>query len=266
VSGIPAAAAPVEGNPPLSPAATPALVRVPPDFHLLPDPYDLSVEEIRRLMKSGQFREVYRALASVGHFKDRSLQRELLLEFLKSENHDIRRSAMHQLVALVGDEAVPFVQDLLRSDPDNFIRVQAAEILGRQQDRGSLALLLTSYRDGDSDMQIAAAASLYKLGHPGEATETLARLAANLDSPDGTTRKDAVEEIGRLKAPLAIPVLARALRDPNGDVRAEAVSALSEIDAPEIVALLEPLLNDPFEDVREYAKDAIDTYREKHPK
>jgi len=61
-------------------------------------------------------------------------------------------------------------------------------------------------------------------------------------------------------------VLARALRDSNGDVRAEAVSALGEIDAPEIVPLLEPLLKDPFADVRDYARDAIDSYQQSHPK
>jgi HEAT repeat protein len=217
-------------------------------------------------MKSAEFREVYKAMAAIEHFKDRALKRELLLEFLKCENHDIRRSAMHQLVALVGDDALPVIQDLLRSDPDDFIRVQAAEILGRLPDRGSLGLLLSSYRDGDSDLKIAAAASLSRLGHPGEALETLARLTATLDSPDGTTRKDAVEQIGRLRSPLAISVLARALRDSNGDVRVEAVSALGEIDTPEIIALVEPLLKDPFADVREYAQDVIDTYNQRHPK
>jgi HEAT repeat protein len=266
VSGIPAAAAPVEGNPPLSPAATPALVRVPPDFHLLPDPYDLSVEEIRRLMKSGQFREVYQALSALGHVKDRALKRELILEFIKCDNPQIRRNAMHELVALTGNDAVPFVQDILRSDPENSIRREAAEVLGRLSDQGSVALLLTSYREGDSDLKIAAAASLYRFGHPGEAAETLTRLSAGLDHPDGSMRKEAVEQIGRLNTPLAIPILTRALRDPNGDVRIEAVGALGAIDAPGIVDLLEPLLKDPFADVREYTQDAIDTYRAKHPK
>lgn len=235
-------------------------------LRLLPDPYDLPLEEIREKLKSPSARDVLRALEAIIKLSDVALKRELLLDCLRSTNYQVRRRAMTALVPVMGEDAIPVVQGVLLSDPMGLVREQAAELLGGLSDRGSTAMLLDAYRTGEGDLKVAAAASLHRLGDPAPASELLAVLAADLDSPDGAVRKDAVERIGRLQAPIALPVLARALRDSSGDVRSEAASALGDIDTPEIPALLAPLLKDPFVDVRESAQDAIDTYRKRHPK
>jgi len=230
------------------------------------DPLDLPVSEIRVRMRSSNVDESYEAVKLIINLNGPALKRELLLECLRSSHWQVRRSALVELISVMGDDAVPVVQGILQSDPEHIVRKRAAELLGRLPDKGSTELLLNAYRTGEDGLKVAAAASLYRFGSPGPAAELLPRLAATLDSPDGDLRKDAVERIGKLQAPIAIPALTRALRDSSGDVRAEAVTALGEIDAPEVPALLEPLLKDPYIDVRDNAKDAIEAYRKRHPK
>jgi HEAT repeat protein len=125
---------------------------------------------------------------------------------------------------------------------------------------------LGTFRESEGDLKAIAAGALYRLGHPGEAAELLPEISADLDKPDGTLRKEAVEQLSRLKAPIALPLLARAARDSNGDVRSEAASALGELDTAEVLPLLEALLRDPLADVRDSAKEAIDDYRARNPK
>jgi HEAT repeat protein len=174
--------------------------------------------------------------------------------------------AIDRLALEGGEEVVLPLQDVLKNDLDPYFRSLAAQHLGGLPDKGTVGLLLAAYQNGDEEMKISAAGSLYRFGHLAEAAQLAPQLAVELDSPDGSVRRDAVTNLSRLRAPMTIPFLARALRDSNGDVRSEAVSALGDLDAPEIPSLLEPLLQDPFSDVREYAQDAIETYRKRHPK
>ena len=237
-------------------------------LRLLPDTFSLSVDEIRVRMNSSNADDTFQAVELIRNLKDPAAKRELLLECLRNTrlHPRIRQSAMVGLISVMGDDSIPVVQGILVSDPDVYLRKHAAEQLGILPDKGSTTLLLDAYRTGDGDLKLAAATSLYRFGIPGPAAELLPGLAADLDSSDGALRRDAVESIGKLQAPIAIPLLIRALRDSSGDVRAVATIALGEIDAPEIPSILEPLLKDPFVDVRDNAKDAIDTYRRRHSK
>jgi HEAT repeat protein len=227
---------------------------------------DVPIDEIRTLMKSNGLAELQRAVMGIGFLKDRALKRELLLELLHCSQQQVRRMALDQLASVGGEEVIQPLQDVLRNDSEPYFRALAAKHLGELPDKGTMALLLAAYQEADEDLKIAAAGSLYRYGHPGEVADLAPRLAADLDSPDGSVRKDAVRRLSRLQSPLTIPFLTRALRDSNGDVRSEAVSALEDLDTPELPSLLEPLLQDPYSDVREYAQDAIENYRKKHPK
>jgi hypothetical protein len=265
------AAAPEEppqarSDPPPPTVNAPRASLPPSTVRLLPNSFDLPVDEIRVRMKSSDVHEAYHAVERIIKLKDPALKRELLLECIRSSHPQVREIALGGLVEVMGDEAVPIVQGILVSDPERFVRRRAAELLGGLPDKGSTELLLDAYRTSEGGLKIAAASSLYRFGNPAPAAELLPLLAADLDSADGTVRKDAVERIGKLQAPMAIPVLTRALRDSSGDVRAEAATALGEIDAPEVPALLESLLKDPYIDARDNAKDAIEAYRQRHPK
>src|SRR5262249_34986395 len=57
-------------------------LRLPPDFRLLPDPNERSLDEIRALMKSENHRDLYFAADAIKRLKDPALQRELLLEMM----------------------------------------------------------------------------------------------------------------------------------------------------------------------------------------
>jgi HEAT repeat protein len=256
----------VQPDPSPSASSVPRAGRPPSTLGLLPEREDPTADEIRVRLKSSNLDQATEAVGLIVHLKDPAQKRELLFECLRSAQPWIRRKALVGLVSVMGRDAVPVVQSLLSSDPEPFVRSQAATLLGELPDKGSTELLLDAYRTGEENLQLAAAASLYRFGSPGPAAELLPGLAVNLDSPDGDVRKDAVVRIGRLQAPIAIPELTRALRDTSGIVRSEAASALGRIDAPEIPDLLAPLLKDPFVDVRESAQDAIEAYRKRHPK
>jgi HEAT repeat protein len=226
----------------------------------------VSLSEIRLLMKSANFREVLRAMDGIARLDDPALRRELFEELLHNRFAQIRQMTLERMAAFLGDQAVSPIQEALRSDPAPEIRSKAAELLGTLPDQGSTELLLGVFPESEGELQVAAAASLYKLGHPGEATQVLRRLEGELRSPDGAVRRDAVESLQKLGAPITLPLLMRAIHDTNGDVRSGAASALGELDLPEVLPILEQLLQDPYPDVRDSAKDAIEGYRDRHSK
>jgi len=256
----------VRSDPPSPTVQAPRASSPASTLQLLPDPSEVPVDEIRARLKSANVQDAYQAVEQSLLLKDPAQRRELLLESVCSAHLQVRQRGMVALVQEIGDDALPVIQGILVSDPEPDVRQWAAGELGKLSDKGSTELLLNAYRTGDSGMKLAAAGSLYRFGTPGPAAELLPGLAADLDRPDGADRKDAVDRIGSLQAPIAIPLLTRALRDSSGAVRAKAASALGNIDAPEIPALLEPLLKDPWMDTRDEAKGALEAYRRRHPK
>lgn len=90
---------------------------------------------------------------------------------------------------------------------------------------------------------------------PGQAR--LERIMRWLKSEDATVRLSALQELGQIRSPEAIPLIISATRDPQGSVRATAARLLKYRNDPRVVEPLRALLTDENDDVRGQATWAI---------
>jgi twitching motility protein PilT len=164
-----------------------------------------------------------------GFVRDRALESlrdfgpalvEPVIELLNDPDPDTRSGAM--AVAGVFDDVriVPATIHLLRDD-DWWIRVSAADTLGRLKDPRSVEALVAVL--GDPDVKLAA-----------------------------------VEALGRIADPRALPALGKMLADPAPDVRIEVMLALRSFKHPQVRnALTSIAQNDPDRGVRTQAVDIL---------
>jgi twitching motility protein PilT len=164
-----------------------------------------------------------------GFVRDRALESlrdfgpalvEPVIELLNDPDPDTRSGAM--AVAGVFDDVriVPATIHLLRDD-DWWIRVSAADTLGRLKDPRSVEGLVSVL--GDPDVKLAA-----------------------------------VEALGRIADPRALPALGKMLADPAPDVRIEVMLALRSFKHPQVRnALTSIAQNDPDRGVRTQAVDIL---------
>jgi pilus retraction protein PilT len=146
---------------------------------------------------------------------------EPVIELLQDPDPDTRSGAM--TVASVFDDVriVPATIQLLK-DSDWWIRISAADALGRLKDPRSVDPLIAIL--GDADVKWAA-----------------------------------VEALGRIGDPRALPGLGRMLADPAPDVRIEVMLALKNFKHPQVSnALTGMAQNDPDRGVRTHALEILD--------
>lgn len=247
---------------PVSAAAAPAAAPPPVDekpVYEVPDWENLSLAEIRTLIRSAERGDVWKAHQAVSRMVKGPLKTELIRELLTCKEAGIRQNALHLLRDSIGAEsAAPILQEFLRTDPSVRVRESAAELIGRSEAPGNVEALLQAFGKDELTVQIVCAGMLSDLGNAAPAAQLLPRLAPSLESPDGAVRREAVERLSRLRCPQVLPLLARALRDSNGDVREEAINGLWDHEDAGIASWLEPLLQDPVPSVRASAKDLVD--------
>ena len=236
---------------PIPSAATPTIPREGEDH----------VEEIRRLLRSAKKEDRREADRRLYRVPDGPEKRELIHLELASPDPQLRSSALNQLLQLAGADAVPFVQAMLKSDPEAYLRRIAAEVLGGLGGAGTMEALLGAVHDPERYVQVTAAGALNRLGQPGPAEGLVATVAADLSSTDGAVRREAVKDLTLLKLPSTIPILLRSLRDSDGGVRLQAAIGLGELDSPDLLASLEALQTDPNTDVASIAEIAIIRYK-----
>jgi HEAT repeat protein len=115
----------------------------------------------------------------------------------------------------------------------------------------------------DPDARWRAARDLGAVEAPNERARAVAGLLSALTTGriDATARATAVESLGRLGDPLAVPALTQALNDPYRLVRSYAVAPLAALgDVQQVLPLLLNLLtNDEFFGVRAEAASGVTT-------
>jgi hypothetical protein len=219
------------------------------------------VDSIRRLFESERSEDWFEASRRLCRIPKGPVRVDLLRGELGCKGSRFRYEALNYLEGDLGPEVVSFLQDALRSDPEASNRSYAAERLGIHGGAATANLLLEACRDPDPQVHLTAAASLNGLGQPGPAEDLLPSLAAGLNDSDDAARREATENICRLKLVSAIPVLLRCFRDSNGDVRFTASRGLAELEAPGLLPALEELRKDPDPVVGQLAQSTILLYR-----
>ena len=149
-------------------------------------------------------------------------------------------------LAEIGPPSVPRLIAAL-SDTDGYVRSAAADALGRIGDASAVEPLIAAMRyrdaqayedDEDSEARIQAAVALGKIGD-------LRAFEALLDTASGTTdlllASYAIDALGMLADPRAIPTLIEALKVSDQDVPKSARSALIKIGRPAVLPLINSL-------------------------
>ncbi|MFM9960169.1 MAG: HEAT repeat domain-containing protein [Planctomycetaceae bacterium] len=128
-------------------------------------------------------------------------------------------------------ELTALVRQLLNSKA-YLERAQAAESLGRSEDRRVSQYLIAALSDSYATVRAAAARSLAKIGDA-SAIHALSEALAKIDPPDtsldGDARAMAAFALGQIGEPAAIPQLVQALRDQEPAVTAAAANALDQM-------------------------------------
>jgi len=206
----------------------------------------------------------------------------IVLEATHGPDAEVRRRAL-QALARSGQHADTAFFITFTKDRDRWVRIEAAVILGARGDTAALPALTALLDDANSDVRLAAARSLARLGDPGgikhlqhlaraKPDDGLAfRLLARLD-PDQhmaallTHLKHAVddEELDEIAACLdpcerdkTVPPLVEACADDSTYLRANAAALLGRLKAHQAVGTLAGLIEDPSWEVRTQAASAL---------
>ena len=172
-----------------------------------------------------------------------------LISLLREAGWGFVGNAATEALSQMGSEGVDQVLDLLR-DPATDVRLAAVRALGGIGDPEAVEPLKNALNDSDKDVRQAAAVALGKLGAP--AVDSL--IAA---IPDKAVAAHAIQALGTIVDPRAIPPLIAALRDEDYGVRAAAVEAIGRYDKTAVDPLVEAL-HDPQKDARRSAAEALD--------
>lgn len=122
------------------------------------------------------------------------------------------------------DERVKVAKKLIKTlcDKSGWVRGNAAEALGKMEDRFAIHALKAALKDDEKIVRYSAA-----------------------------------EALGKIKDKQASDVLIEALCDDNWSVRASAAEALKSIEEPKAITALKKALNDSHKDVQYKAADAL---------
>lgn len=127
----------------------------------------------------------------------------------------------------------------LLTDPCEEVRIAASEAIERLEGVGSLAEVLETLKKGNMGAKVKA---LYALGRIG-GEEVLPPLVYCASRPEDDIRSVAVEMLGVLALPGAIPTIRERLADPVPAIRAKAIAALGSFNDPSLAPLLIPFLD-----------------------
>ena len=116
-----------------------------------------------------------------------------------------------------------------------------------------VAGLTEALKDTDADVRKQAMQALTRLGAP----VAFDALLAAIEDEDADMRQQAVFSLGRTRDPRAVAPLTAALKDAEPDVRQQAAVALSRLRAAEAIPALRSALADADEDVRQQALFAL---------
>lgn len=180
-------------------------------------PVDSRIEALERLVRNpspGIREQALRIGASL-------LPDTLLTEYLRNDSDAVLRNAGSEIFRLRGGRSLPALVGLLE-DPDSDVVLQAVLVLGRLSDPRALEPLHGMLGHADPNVVQEAILAVGRLGD----ARSIPRLLPFLDS-DLWLQMAAVQALGDLRSPEAIPLLAARLTDPMvGSLAAEALARI----------------------------------------
>lgn len=143
---------------------------------------------------------------------------------LSSTDFSVQEAASQILASIADTHALEPLLLALRSR-DWIVRMYAAKALGRLKDPRAVSSLLPLLQDSVNAVREEASAALMAIGN-----EAIPSLIEALTHRDWLVRLRAVESLGAVKSPEAVPpLIAVVFNDPDSAVREDAVRALGNI-------------------------------------
>jgi len=118
-----------------------------------------------------------------------------------------------------------------------YVRMSAAEVLGKIKDPCAVDTLIATLNDGVSDVRQIAVWALGKI----KDIRAIEPLIAALKDDDSDIRLEAVSALGEIKDIRAVDALIATLKDRNSSVQGVVVKALAKIGIPAIKSLINSL-------------------------
>lgn len=178
-----------------------------------------------------------------------------LIQALSNRNWMVRYYATLTL-GKIGPKAKKAVQALGERlyDSDLRVRCHAARALAAQGKGASSIIphLLKGMEDPDWRIRCYFAFALGKVGP--DSAPALEALKKALGDPSAPVRKIAVQALGELKKPEAVPALLKAYEKAEGKAKEEILLVLVEMKSPACVKLLLEILAGPQKEMKAFAK------------
>jgi HEAT repeat protein len=216
-------------------------------------PVQREIERQRQRLSSLEVEERRDALMRLANLKRAEASRAAAAA-LNDEAPVIRVTAAHAIVSLSSQEAVSLVTPLLK-DKSEFVRREAAFVLGRTHDRSAVnALSETLLTDKKTSVRGAAAVALGEIRDETAVTAlsqvlTTAKKKRSFD--DEFVMRSAARSLGQIRSRAAVPVLIATLENSSNapDTRREAATALGRIGDPSAMPALQAAITaseDPY--------------------
>jgi HEAT repeats len=178
--------------------------------------------------------EVAQALGSLG-----SPAMDVLIRELKKKDKDHKLVIIKALSEIRDPQSVPVLIEMLK-DENGEVRWGTAIALGEIGDKRAIEPLVTCLRDQDKYVRYGAAHSLEMLGWKPPTDEEKAFFLVGMQ---------VWKEVGSM-GDSAIPALTNVLHDPHSNIRIRAIEILGEIRSPKAVPTLMKSLADEDSEVR----------------
>ena len=204
---------------------------------------------LARLLGSPEVRhEVVEALVRCG-----SSALELLIDQLRTDDVDAKRSAI-TAIGRVGDtRATPVLIELLGDDRERELWVAIAGALSRLGAREPFEVLLQRLADPDAAVRQGAVGALNSIGHP----DMSERIGPMLEDPNPFARESAVRIAGYFGYGNCLNAMFDRCRDGDESVRAAAIEHLPYFDDPRALEVIASALTTDTPRVRAAAAHAL---------
>ena len=146
---------------------------------------------------------------------------------------------------------------------DEYAAVSAARALGEIGDPKAIPALLRTLQDEQTGdyIRVPAAGALARMGRD----DGLQFVMSMFNSSDGNDRALAATELGIIRIKGTLELLLPLLHDSEADIRWTAMEALGELNDPRAIPAIRKLLNDPVDYAREVAAKVLRKLGDKPP-
>jgi HEAT repeat protein len=206
-----------------------------------------TLEQLQQQLQSANAETRRQAVHQLGQLKDQRAVEVLIMALTGGERDlSVWYAVARALVAIGDTRAVPALVKALQQHEDDFVRAEAAEILGEIAGAQAVEVLARALQEDRGVGGVVRAAAAGALGNIGDPRAVPALSAALAGNDKFEVLCNVAEALGKIGGAQAIEPLARVLNDIHTEstVRQAAAKALGVIGGARAIGALEGALKD----------------------